>query len=237
MGLKNSFLKKVDKGIICDVFEMGIIIPKDYFELGIAEMIGEKLQTLGIFYFYVKKTNSSPPKKYLLNIPSPIKIQFTKVIDSKTEDKDSKIFIMTEGDTFMESETIVKNPNNVYKFATLFHSGNFPKTTYEAIYTQYMQVQFDNKTLLGVPSSTIEGIISEICRWNKDTSKPFRLGLAKNAKPNDFKMIGIRNLPRQLSTFSGITFEDINQSIASGIARTRTGKEEKITSIEKIVKM
>jgi hypothetical protein len=246
MSSKHGFLSRVGGRVLVDAWSFDIRIPKEYFELGIAEMVGDRLSTIGIFRFRVREREGGVERRYIMNLPSPIFVKASKefnAVEDGPEAEDAhgsaepvRVFRLVKGDVLMESETIVMNPKNVQKFANLLHSGHLPKMTYEAIYHQYMQVQADNKTSLGVPSSTIEGIIAEICRCHNDRDKPFRLGLAAGMRGDDFVMASLKSLPHLLSTFSGVSFEDINRALASGIVRTRQGKEERITSMEHTIK-
>jgi hypothetical protein len=240
MASKFPFIKREKGGkVVLDAYEMEILISEDYFSNGIASLIGDKLNTIGIFRFRIKQTESSPKHDYLLNLPSPILISFQDSFSSKEKidgvEERFKIFRLEKGDIFMESETIVASPKNVEAFANLLHAGKVPKTTYESIYRQYIQVQEDNKTPLGVPSSTIEATIAELCRSIKNEEIPFRIALNRGGALTDFKLVTLRSLPALISTFSGISFENINAALASGVARKRKGKEEEITPMEKTV--
>jgi hypothetical protein len=246
MSSKHSFIKRAGGKVIVDCWCLDIRIPKAYFELGIAEMVGDKLNTLGIFRFRVRATENGPEKKYIMNLPSPISVKASEEYSATEEGVEAedaqgvpeplRVFRLNRGDILMESESIIMNPKNVHKFAELLHSGHLPKTTYEAIFSQYTQVQADNKTNLNVPSSTIEGIIAEICRSARDRGKPFRIALGAGAKDSAFIMAGLKSLPHLLSTFSGVAFEDINRALSAGIARTRRGDEELITPMEMTIK-
>ena len=247
MAFKHKFLKRSGGKVLVDSWCLDIRIPKDYFTLGMAEMVGDRLNTIGIFRFRVKDSEKGREKRFIMNLPNPIEVlpaqEFSAVEDGpEAEDAQGRpeqlrVFRLMRSDALMESETIVMNPKNVQKFASLLHSGHLPKTTYEAVYHQYVQVQADNKTDLGVPSSTIEGIIAEICRYKKDRGKPFRLGLAKGAKDEEYVMVGLKTLPHLLSSFSGVSFEDMNRALTTGVSRTRRGEEEKITPMERTIKM
>jgi len=243
---KYTFLKRTGGKVFVNAHHIDIRLPKDYFTLGIARMVGDTLETLGIFRFRVRMTEKGQEKRYILNLPSPITILPQEVFTDKEDGAEAedaegvpeqvKVFRMFKGDVFVESESIIRSPKNVEAFANLLHTGHLPKTTYEAVYHQYMQVQLDNKTPLGVPSSTIEGIIAEICRWKRNSGEPFRIGLAKGAKDTDFVMSSLKNMPRLLSTFTGVSFEDIGKSLASGIARKREGRPNRETPMERVMK-
>jgi len=235
MPIKHGFLKNVDNKVYVDTYAMDLLIPKTYFEIDIAEFIGDQLRVLGIFYFIVRKNEKDKGQMYLINTPSPILVSFESETSAKHtihgQEDTYKVFTLNKGNVFIESNSIVQSGKNVEAFANLLHSGRLPKTTYESIYRQYIQVQEDNETSLKVPSSTLEAIIAELVRDANDINVPFRL-----SKGKDFRLINLKNLPKTISTFAGISFERMDDAIASGIERKRTGKPNIVSPMEETIK-
>ena len=158
--------------------------------------------------------------------------------DTNEEDNNSfYIFSLNNGTTFLESTKIVQSSKNVEKFIKLLYAGKIPKMSYTDIYRYHAQVELENSTPLGVPANTRAAIIAELCRSKKDKSIPFRLTLNKSDvnKNTDFKLISIKSLPDIISTFSGLSFENVNKSLTYAIDNEKNGKPEVITPIEKIV--
>jgi len=235
-----NFLKKVKDQVMVDCHELEVLIPDIYFTDGIAELLADKLKTIGIFKFRMKTSESAKFKYFIFNNPNSIYMKFQESYNSTetikgVEDK-YKVFKFLKDDVFIDNVNFVPSPKNIEAFVKLLHSGKLPKISYENIYHQYMEVQRMNNTYLGVPSSTIEGIISELARFDRDKSVPFRLAL-KNAsvKDSDYTLINLKLLPQNISTFSGISFENINSAIASGVDRTRHNGKEPKTSMEETV--
>ena len=236
MPIKHGFLNKIDSKVYVDTHALDLLIPKSYFDIGIADFVGGQLNVLGIFYFIVRKSEKDKGEMYLINTPSPILVSFESESSAKHtihgQEDSYRVFTLNKGNVFIESDTIVQSGKNVEAFANLLHSGRLPKTTYESIYRQYIQVQEDNETSLKVPSSTLEAIIAELVRDSNDNNVPFRL-----SKGKDFKLINLKNLPKTISTFAGISFERLGDAIASGIERKRTGKPNVISPMEETIKL
>jgi hypothetical protein len=89
-----------------------------------------------------------------------------------------------------------------------------------------------------IPDNVKEIIIFKIYRWKKDPSIPFGAALAKN--PNisqyDYITIGPREITQMDSAYAGFTFEDFDNSVASGILTTKSGRKEVESPIEEIMK-
>lgn len=228
--------RRADGRVLVDCEFLDIYVPDEYFDVGIARVAGEKLETIGIFEFRAWDGKSPSEVKFRMNIPGTLSLTFDSVRPGRVGDDVCRIFTLSRGDVFMESENVVSSPKNLEAFAKLLHSGHLPKTTYEAIYRQYVQVQVDNATSLNVPSSTIEGIIAELARDEKDMGRPFRMALAEGAPDTGFRLAPLRMIPALTSTFSGVAFENIGAAIRSGIVRKRTGGKEPVTAMEETIK-
>ena len=101
----------------------------------------------------------------------------------------------------------------------------------------YHEVLGINKVSLQSPSIIYELIVSELCRFKTDLSLPYRLAANKKViSPYAYKNINLNRLPSLNSTFAGLTFEDMTNSITMSLARTKTGGKETASPLEKIIK-
>lgn len=97
-----------------------------------------------------------------------------------------------------------------------------------------------NGVHLGVPSVIEELILSATYRDKNDLTKKFSNTIGKDptkVSQFDYKMVSVRQICQFTSTFTGITFEDIDSMITSSLNRARNKTEEKPSPIEKIIKM
>jgi len=78
-----------------------------------------------------------------------------------------------------------------------------------------------------------------LCRDKKDLTQPFRKEIGKDKAgitQYDYENINLKRLPPLSSTFTAITFEDMNQSLISSIKKNRNGEKEVDSPIEKTIK-
>ena len=234
--------KNVEGSILINVYELKIFIPKDYFDLGIAELNGQILSTIGIFKLCVKDSENGLEKFFTLNSPNTIDIPVEEFMDEKLtlkndiEETSYTVFTFHKNEIFLKTDTIISSVKNLEKFVNLLHSGHLPLLSYEAIFKQYYQAQIDSGMIFAVPGNTLEGAISEMCRCKDDISTPYRMKKNKTGKPNEFRMINIRQIPKITNVFAGLTFEDINSAIAAGVVKNRKGvKDTEISPMEEIL--
>jgi uncharacterized protein YifE (UPF0438 family) len=238
-----DFLTRNEEGkIVVSCYSMEVYVPKSYFDEEIAELVGDKIQTIGILLVRVFKTENSQPKIYRINFAGNIAFSFSSERKEHAEfikgDADTyNVYSLEEGDIFLDSETIVPSSNNLKNFVKLLHSGKLPKTTYESIYKQYMNIQESNNIMLKVSSATLEAMIAELTRWKDDKLVPFRMAIDNpKVTESDYQMVSLKTLPFLISTFSGLSFEDIDKAILYGIERKKSNKKNIITPMEETIK-
>jgi len=239
-----KFLTRIQNKVICNVYELHLYIPKEFFEesYDLSNVVGNKLNTLGVFYCsYKESENGKESNYYLLNFPNKITIEFseedslTLKLPSDDDEQPYKVYTLKKGDTFLENEFSIKSTDNLEFFFGLLFSGKLPKTSYEDIYNQLSNLQEENSIDLGVNTSIIELMISELTRYNKDKMIPFRKALAKGANKGDYIGVNIKLLPSFTSSFAGVSFENMDQSLLFAIDNERNGKPERITPTEESI--
>jgi hypothetical protein len=82
--------------------------------------------------------------------------------------------------------------------------------------------------------SSIEIIVSEICRDPKDLSRPFRHRLRDEPdfNRNGWKIINIRLIPKFTSAFASLISGDPRGNLVSVISRQRQGKSQRPSPVE-----
>ena len=125
---------------------------------------------------------------------------------------------------------------DVYSFLTMATGGKIPDTV---PYSQRVQLLFDNLDLNGtnlkLPFTLIEIMISELARDSKDLAVPFRIQAAAG-KEFGYEQISVKELAMNNSTFSALTFEDLNHAIINSVNKTITNSPERDTPVETVVK-
>lgn len=241
-------LKEVGDEVVFDGAYMEVYIPKYYFEKGVANREGNIINTIGIFNF---KIFSSEDKKD--NAPIHM-FNFSSFISTKpTDSYNTKITNLTEnsgemdytvlryfkGDLFLTSVNLIQKSDNTVTFINLLNAGKLPTNIpyHKVITTELSNLEF-NGVNLKVPATVLELIISEIYRDKNDLTKAFRYraGSSENVSMYDYKPVNIKNIATFNSTFTGITFEDLDYNITASVNKARQGKKEAISPVEKTIK-
>lgn len=228
--------------------KMEIYLPVEYFDKStdLATVMGGKISTFGVFLFKVFPSETSKNGAlYSMSIPVYIKFSFSNVETKRLKlindlpQQQYRVFTLYKGDTFIDSVIYEKSGKTVYNFiAKIVHGGKIPKTVrYDQSLKLYLDTLSLNGQKLGVPSVILEMILSELYRSKRDVSKPFRMHFDnKQYGPFDYKMIRITKIPEMVSVFTGLASDDINHKIVAAILRTKEGKKDIPSPIEKVLK-
>ena len=221
--------------------EMEIFLPSYFLDPAenIARTISNRIETVGLFWFKVGE------EYYELQIPVKFEFSFTSRRKKKMKLKpgmpeiDYDIFVLVNGDAFIYDTNHKQTVDDITWFiAKMIEGAKLPPTiSYDevfGVFTRALEITQINAKL-GVPALTLEFLLSELFRNRRDTSEAFRYAYTgKNAY--DYRMVRITKIPEMNSTFTGLLGEDINQQIVSAVLKSREGKEEKVSPIEKIIK-
>jgi hypothetical protein len=117
-------------------------------------------------------------------------------------------------------------------------AGKLPKTL---SYTNVINIWWRNLECSGisykVPSKVYEMIIASIYRNPNNMKERYGQYYGKQSNPSglDYKTDNVRGVVKNLSTFSGMVFEDIGTMISNGINNSLTGVDEPESPLEKII--
>jgi len=222
---------------------MEIYLPSYFLnpEEGIAAIMGNQVESVGLFWFKVGE------EFYELQIPVKMVFEFTEQTKKKMRLKPAMpeieytIFTLTNGNAFMYDKNHKQDSDDLTWFISkLIEGAKLPPTiSYDEVYPLFARALEITKIndRLGVPSLTIEFILSELFRERKNTSTPYRIAYdGKRLNAYDYRMIRIVKVPEMNSTFTGMIGEDIKQQLVSGILKNREGKKERISPIERVLK-
>lgn len=222
-------------------------IPMKYFEnvAGFATDLGTTIKALGVFDVSFFKDNKVTEQK-VLNVPSWITIYVYDFevrsikLPGEPLPVPCKVLKYFQGNKVMDA-TIVEDSENAEIFLKFVLNGKVPTSV---PYSKALQIWQKNQELngvnLGVPSVIEELILSTMCRDSKDQTKKFAYVVGKDPKTvsdYDYKMVSARQVCQYTSTFTGVTFEDIDSMITSSLNRTRNKTPEKPSPLEDIIKM
>lgn len=223
--------------------KLQIFIPDSYFKDGFANVVGSNINTIGIFNFKtMAHSEFNVGELHTLILPSNItfsysnKVKGTYKLSKDLKEENYYIYELYTGDIFIEHLEIIENTNDTKTFINLLHSGKLPtNTSYRKIINLYYNSLDLNNVSLGVPSVILEIIIAELARSEKDDNKAFRF-IANENNLTSYKFLSLRTLPEVNSTFTAISFENMNQSIITSINHTNRDDKEMESPLEKTIK-
>ena len=222
-------------------------IPVYYFkedEGGFATDNGSTIDTIGIFDVSIKDEKGNTIKDSVFNVPTGITLYVqdkeTKTIDLPgTSGEKCLVLTYYKGSKIMPID-MVKNSDNVAEYFSMITKGKIPQNVpYNKAIQLWLKNQSLNGAYLGVSSALLELILSILYRDKNDLSKKFSTVAGKDPDISmyDYKMCNIRTVCQYTSTFTAITFEDIDTMITSSLDRTQSGEKEQYTPSEALLKL
>lgn len=217
-----------------------IYIPQSYFDDGIAQNRGDKIESFGVAYIRGFK-GGNPGEIKLFNIPT---VQEFMVHESKFDTitvHNIKIDCLTleyPKDSYIIHQTLPKGREIANAFMAIVLGGKLPKTIN---YADLIDIWWKNLEISGisynVPSKIFEMILASIYRNPNNTKQRYGQLYGKRTNPEgyDYKTANVRSVVKDLSTFSGMVFEDIGAMISNGINNSNQGIEEPVSPLEKII--
>lgn len=233
-----SFFKVVnDKVTFSGDGELIYYVPEKYFEMKAAEIIGERINVMGVFTYAVFDKSG---KRVILKpfncptmiecIPNNISKESNYLLEGTKESKAYRLLHFKNGDELICSTKIPADFSVLEKFVDIFKGGNLPENIpYNEIQNYILKnaelCNFDYK----VSAQIIGIVISEIYRYEKDLTKPFRI--ANTDDMLAYKAIHVEKVPKYTSPFTAITSDNADEAIAAAM----TTKGHSDSPLEKIV--
>ena len=141
-------------------------------------------------------------------------------------------------DSYVLHQTIAKGRDVANAFLNMMLAGKLPTTLN---YTKIIDIWWKNLEISGVsykvPSKIFEMIIATIYRNSHNTKERYGQYYGKQTNPSgyDYTTGNVRDVVKDLSTFSGMVFEDIGTMISNGINNSIDNIDEPISPLEKII--
>lgn len=243
--LKN-FLESDGDHIIFTGEYMEAYIPEYYFDSKHAEDYGITIQVFGIFNVRTF-AKDKPGELETFNIPSLIHIHPAEVEKKELQlipgDDDEvlayRVAKFYKGNKVM-TNSIPQDSSNVELFINLLFRGNIPPTIpYDQIIKIWLKNLDLNNVKLGVTSTIMEIIVTEIYRNKNKPEETFSKVIGNNPKtsPYAYRTANIREICARNSTFAALTFEDVDAMLTSALNINKYDRQESESPIEKIIKM
>ena len=225
--------------IYCNDY-MEIYIPIEYFNNKIAINKGSSIETLGLVYIRSYKNGAEGPLQ-LLNLPTEVNFMVYEMKQETIKINSTSIDVMTLEyikDSYVLHQTVPKGRDIANDFLDMMLAGKLPRTLN---YTKVIDIWWRNLEISGisykVPSKIFEMIIATIYRNPHDMKQRYGQYYGKQSNPNgyDYETDNVRSVVKNLSTFSGMVFEDIGNMISNGINNSIENIDEPVSPLEKII--
>ena len=247
----NEFVKQNDQ-IFLNVPYAEAYIPYSLFDdpesnATVASYYGEGIHTIGLFnirfYQSDEDARDSVPLR-TFNYPNTIDMYPTtytkeKLILSVDMEEDAYIVLkFYKGDVVM-NDLVKKASQNCEKFLNLLIQGKIPKgIEYTDIFFMWIKNLQINSVNPGVPSITMQIIISENARSKNNSALQFRKIAGKEkTKISDYRIHNMVDVAGHNSVMSALTFNYFSDMLTNSINMTKSGEKQNKSPLEKVLSM
>lgn len=217
-------------------------VPMSYFDSKWMVQLSDTIKGLGLFNIGIFE-NGELKDIRLLNLPTSVEF-FVYDTERRTmnfkgeENVQCLVLKYIKDQKIMESSTI-EDSSSSEMYLDIILKGKVPQSIpYTKVLNVWIKNQTLNKVSFGVPSAVLEMILAVCYRDKNNMEQKFSTVIGKdlNVSEWDYKMAKIREICQYASTFSAMTFEDINAMITTSVNRTREKRYEMESPVEKIIK-
>ena len=242
-----AYFKSDGKFIYLDAPYAEFYIPDYYFKNNaFAEDYGSKIRGIGVFDVGFFDSNQKLTEMRVLNLPTwadffvtDSEFRNVSLPNDETTTQKCKVIKYIKGEKITNA-SIVQNSSYSEKFANFVLQGKIPSIV---PYDESIKLWIDNQEIngvnLGVPAVIEELILSSAYRYKENPSIKFAhvYGKDKNVDAFDYVMKRVREICQYTSTFTALTFEDMNSMITTSLNRTRNKGTEAFSPLEDILKL
>ena len=233
------FAREEGDSVVAAWDRVEFMIPEAYFsDPPLAEDLGGSVDLLCFVDVRAYEKEGSKPRTFGIRLPAKVRVRYTEATIETDEDGDKvRVFASRAGDILIDDVNVVQSSDNVSGLFRVLAAARITGVSYVDLASLFIDGAKLNGAGTGVTRSVLEAAISEMARWNKDTSVPLRIPLAAGrATEEDFRFVKLKDLPRLNSVFTGIGFEDIQLAVQSGVRKTLTGEPQRESPMEEVMK-
>lgn len=220
-----------------------IYVPDGYLENSKFNENGTTMIVLGILPYSVIQ-DGKVVYSGTLKIPQVISLNITRkrrdiVKLSKFSETPEHVTVLTYQPT--EPITSVYTEANASMAADVFDmvlGGRLPPNIpYQEVLRDVTECFRINNVKIPIPSFLMEDIIATLYRSTKNPDNKFAYDLGKHPdmNPLNYQAMSAKNVTRHISTFAGMTSEQMGEALLYGVKRTKEGKTEPENPIEKTI--
>jgi hypothetical protein len=209
-----------------------VLVEKD--EEDSTDISDSSFTTFGEFKIYV--STDTPNDYYCFNfrIPFLMTVNYEELIETGSY----YIFKISGGKDLIDNNMHIESADNAALLLNKLFQGKFNKMlrkNYEDIPNAIMD-GIETNGITGFQSIIYELMVSTLTRTKEDVTKEFRLIATENEPADNFRMINIREIPKNFSAMTALSSEGITNGILKSITNKKKGYvAQRITPQEKIV--
>jgi hypothetical protein len=235
MGLLYGKEGKLYNSAYCEIY-----VPMDYFEDKFAVDQGVTIETLGLLFIRQIPDGKEGPIQ-LLNVPTMITLNTYDTSEGEITVHGRHLKVMVcryLKDSYIMAQYVVQGRERAEDFVKLVLAGKVPNCLR---YPKLIDIWWRNLEVSGVsfhiPSKIYELILATVYRDPNNQKRRYGEVYGNQDDPDgySYKTGNVREIVANLSTFSGIVYEDINKMITNGVNNTLEGIDEPISPLEKII--
>lgn len=240
----SKYFRKDNEFVYLDADYMEFYIPLDFFDPSkrYAVDFSSYIETLGLFYvgiFEKGKLLNYRVMKQPYQITVYVYDSETRLVDLPTGEVPCKVLKFNKNAKLMNSK-IIQDAQSSLQYLDMLMGGKIPSSVpYDMAATLCQKNKDVNKVNFGVRPEVEEMVISLHYRNPKNLSEPFAIayGSELSVSPYAYTMVGTRQICQYASTFSSLTFEDMDSMLTTSINRSRNKGKEQFSPIEEVIKM
>ena len=156
------------------------MIPEAYFsDPPLAEDLGGSVDLLCFVDVRAYEKEGSKPRTFGIRLPAKVRVRYTEATIETDGDGDKvRVFASRAGDILIDDVNVVQSSDNVSGLFRVLAAARITGVSYVDLASLFIDGAKLNGAGTGVTRSVLEAAISEMARWNKDTSVPLRIPLA-----------------------------------------------------------
>lgn len=239
-----GYFRKDNNFIYLDTDYMEFYIPLDFFDPSkrYAVDYSSYIETLGLFYVGIFENGKF--KNYrVMKQPYQIVVYVydseNKLVPLPSGDTPCKVIKFNKNAKLMNSK-IIQDSQSSLQYLDMVMNGKVPPSVpYDMTAAICQKNKMVNKVNFGVRPEVEEMVIALNYRNPSNLSEPFSkvYGSDLSVSPYAYKTVGTRQICQYASTFSSLTFEDMDSMITTSINRSRNKGSEQFSPIEEVIKM
>lgn len=240
----SKFFRKDDSFVYLTADYMEFYIPIDFFDQTKKYAIdySSYIETLGLFYVGIFE-NGKVKEYKVMKQPYQITLYVydaeNSMIALPSGETPCKVLKYHKGAKLMNSK-IIQDAQSSLQYLDMVMAGKVPPSVpYDMVASLCQKNKLVNKVNFGVRPEVEEMVIALNYRNPNNLSEPFSkvYGSDLSISPYAYTTVGTRQICQYASTFSSLTFEDMDSMLTTSINRSRNKGTEQYSPIEEIIKM